>query len=154
MLFAAAPASAENVYGGGGTLAAGLFRHWLDCRGQVFNGGLPPACPSSSDRLTNNYAYAGVGSGAGVTAFLGQTSPTATPTAPKFANGNQDWTISGITYPYTRFDFAGSDASLTDAQINTYNSSVQPTRGAAVQVPIVATPVTIPVNMNGLTLNA
>jgi ABC-type phosphate transport system substrate-binding protein len=159
MLFAAAPASAETIYAGGGTLAAGLFRHWLDCRGAILNSpGLPVVAPSScatADRTANLYAYAGVGSGAGVTAFLGQTSPTAVPTAPAFPSGAQDWfsTAQSVSYPYPRFDFAGSDASLTDAQINTYISSVQPTRHAAVQVPVVATPVTIPVNITGLNIN-
>jgi phosphate transport system substrate-binding protein len=172
-LLAATPASAETVYGGGGTLAAGLFRNWLDCRGTILvpvttpanpSTGLPPATPASCatgttpDRQANIFGYAGVGSGAGITAFLGQTSPTAVPTAPKFPNGNQDWESStqGINYPagvgYPRFDFAGSDATLTDAQINTYNTSAAPTRDAAVQLPIVATPVTIPFKATGLNI--
>lgn len=170
-LFAATPASAENIYGGGGTLAAGLFRHWLDCRGaSAFvppatpanpSTGLPPAAPAGCVRTTNNYAYAGVGSGGGITAFIARTSPTAVPTAPKFASGNQDWEDStkSISYPYPRFDFSGSDATLTDANLGTGVGGYANTttgalakRGPAIQLPIVSTPVTIPFRPNGLNI--
>lgn len=152
LLSATAPAPAETIYSAGSTLTAGLYRQWLDTLGTPLNG---PCLVTGGTPTSDIYAYAGVGSSAGIAGFLNQTSPTASPTAP-ICNGVQHWQnpAQGVVYPYPRLDFAGSAAPLTDAQIAMYNASVRPVRGPAIQVPAVAAAVTIPFNPTGLNINS
>lgn len=70
--------------------------------------------------------YFGVGSGAGQSAFLNNDST-------QFSAG-----LSATV------DFANSDASLSTAQISTYQAGRAKTDGALIQIPYIITPITIP----------
>lgn len=86
--------------------------------------GAPPPAVNPNVRLN----YAGVSSGVAVSAFLSQTPPSGTPTVP------------------SPLSFAATAAPLSTAQLQQYQQSVQPSRGAVVQVPVVGGAVTLAYN--------
>jgi phosphate transport system substrate-binding protein len=143
-----AASALEPEFGAGATLPAGLYRDWFNCYGLVIpNTTRPAGCPSTVNRNVE-YLYAGVGSGAGLAAFLAKRSPTVTPTAPTNPIGVV--TVSdrpkGYTYPYRSYEFSGSDAILTPHQQAAYDSTLARRYGPNIQIPSVATSVTIPYN--------
>ncbi|MGK9233964.1 substrate-binding domain-containing protein [Inquilinus limosus] len=153
LLINAAPASAEAIRGAGATLPFGLYRaasgtsSWFDTYAGV-------AFASCNPASANCIAYASLGSGAGLTAFLAQQSPNTQPPTPyenSFIVYNEGTTGYGSGPAF--FDFAASDAVLTSAQLTTYANNVQPTRGPGIQIPTVGTPVAIAVNTTGLNIN-
>jgi ABC-type phosphate transport system substrate-binding protein len=149
-----AASALEPEFGAGATLPANLYRSWFNCYGQVIpNTTRPAACPSTVNP-NFEYLYAGVGSGAGLAAFLAKKSPTMAPTAP--INRNGALTVSdqpkGFTYPYRSYEFSGSDAILTPPQQAAYNNTLARRFGPNIQIPSVATSVTIPYNADGLNL--
>ncbi|NWD71877.1 substrate-binding domain-containing protein [Pseudomonas gingeri] len=80
-------------------------------------------------------AYIGVGSGAGKLAFL-----------------NNDPSQFGLPAG-TNVHWAGSDSKLADNDITTYNTNHKAAWGPLIQVPAMATAVTIPFNKAGANLN-
>ena len=144
----------EPEFGAGATLPAGLYRDWFNCYGLVIpNTTRPAGCPSTVNP-NFEYLYAGVGSGAGLAAFLAKRSPTVTPTAPTNPIGVV--TVSdrpkGYSYPYRSYEFSGSDAILTPQQQAAYDSTLARRHGPNIQIPSAATSVTIPYNPAGLSL--
>jgi ABC-type phosphate transport system substrate-binding protein len=143
-----AASALEPEFGAGATLPAGLYRDWFNCYGLVIpNTTRPAGCPSTVNR-NFEYLYAGVGSGAGLAAFLAKRSPTVTPTAPTNPIGVV--TVSdrpkGYSYPYRSYEFSGSDAILTPQQQAAYDSTLARRYGPNIQIPSVATSVTMPYN--------
>lgn len=160
MLFNAAPASAETIYAGGATLPFGLYRSWLDCFGSVLNSTLHPRdalCTVAAGFPVDStavIAYAPVGSGGGITALTNQQSPNATPSSTPYENATIVYNegTNGYGTGPNFWDFSGSDATLTSAQITAYNTAAGAARGPAIQIPTVGTSVTIPVNTTGLNI--
>ncbi len=155
LLINAAPASAAGaIYGAGATLPFNLYRaatgttSWFDTFAGV---GFTTCNPASA----NCVAFASLGSGAGLTAFLAQQSPNATPALlpyeSSFITYNEGTNGYGAGSAF--FDFAASDATLTAAQVSQYTSAVQPTRRAGIQIPTVGSPVALAFNTTGLTIN-
>jgi phosphate transport system substrate-binding protein len=143
-----AASALEPEFGAGATLPAGLYRDWFNCYGLVIpNTTRPAGCPSTVNP-NFEYLYAGVGSGAGLAAFLAKRSPTVTPTAPTNPIGVV--TVSdrpkGYSYPYRSYEFSGSDAILTPQQQAAYDSTLARRYGPNIQIPSVATSVTMPYN--------
>ncbi|WP_191488404.1 substrate-binding domain-containing protein [Pseudomonas sp. FEN] len=104
----------------------------------VNGGGGTLAAPfyNTSGVLPSGFAaYIGVGSGAGKTAFL-----------------NNDATQFGLTAG-TTVHWAGSDSKLAASDITTYNTNHGAAWGPLIQVPAMATAVTIPFNKAGGNLN-
>ncbi len=111
-------AQSEQIFGGGSTLAE-----------NVYNGQFNLYEQPNSNVLFN---YAGVGSGAGMTAFLNN--------AP-----------AGESYPAgTTIDFGASDATLSAASISAWPTS---SNGNLIQLPSFGTPITIPFNIASKTSN-
>ncbi|WP_218188616.1 substrate-binding domain-containing protein [Bordetella ansorpii] len=116
LAMASGAASAQSaVVGGGATLPEELYKDPVD--------GILPS----------NFEYTGVGSGAGLRAFLNND-------ATEFGG------IAGDPIHY-----AGSDARLSSSQISTYNAeyndgedSTEEDFGPLIQIPTVVTPVTLP----------
>src|SRR5215467_1981466 len=146
------------IYGGGSTLASLLYRQWMDYYGVA----MPPDPQGAPNGLPVNpnfqYYYAGIGSGAGRTAFISQTPSTTTPqTSPIYCP-------NGVTtcYPYPLWHYSGSDANLSSSEIScyqvgcppTYPTAAQPERGQYVQLPTLATDITIMYNPTGQTIGA
>ncbi|MBW8724962.1 MAG: substrate-binding domain-containing protein [Inquilinus limosus] len=155
LLINAAPASAAGaIYGAGATLPFNLYRaatgtsSWFDNFAGV---GFTSCNPASA----NCIAFASLGSGAGLTAFLAQQSPNATPALLPYESSFIAYAegTNGYGAGSAFFDFAASDAILTAAQVSQYTSTVQPTRGAGIQIPTVGSPVAIAFNATGLTIN-
>jgi ABC-type phosphate transport system substrate-binding protein len=164
MLFNAAPASAETIYSGGGTLAFGIYRDWLDCFGSVLDATAHPRstlCTTAAGYPIDStalFAYAPVGSGAGISALIAQQSPNATPSDTPYENGTVVYNEGNNGYGTgpNFFDLAGSDATLTAANLAAYAAATGPqaARGPAIEIPTVGTPVAVPYNQTGLTYNA
>ncbi len=160
LLLNAAPASAETLYSGGATLPFGVYRSWLDCFGSVLNPALHPRdalCTAAAGFPIDSsavIAYAPVGSGAGITALTNQQSPNATPSSTPYENATIVYNegTNGYGTGPNFWDFSGSDATLTSAQITAYNTAAGAARGPAIQIPTVGTSVTIPVNTTGLNI--
>ncbi|WP_179221925.1 substrate-binding domain-containing protein [Inquilinus limosus] len=155
LLINAAPASAAGaIYGAGATLPFNLYRAatgtsaWFDNFAGV---GFTSCNPASA----NCIAFASLGSGAGLTAFLAQQSPNATPALVPYQSSFIPYAegTNGYGAGSAFFDFAASDATLTAAQVSQYTSAVQPTRRAGIQIPTVGSPVAIAFNATGLTIN-
>ncbi|VFR77588.1 Phosphate-binding DING protein (related to PstS) [plant metagenome] len=115
-----AAASAQDVIGGGATLPQGLYN-------------------SLFPNLTDDFAYTGVGSGAGRRAILN--------------NDSDEFKVGGVPVysPKVRVDFSGSDAALRESELDTYNTrynngaaSTIADFGPIIQVPAVVTSVTLP----------
>ena len=147
----------EPIYGGGSSLAALLYRQWMDYYGVA----MPPDPQGAPNGLPVNasfqYYYASIGSGGGRAAFLSQTPSTLTPTVPPIYCPNGATTC----YPYPLWHFSGSDATLSSTEIScyqvgcvTYPNPVQPERGQYVQIPTFATDITQFYNPNGQTIGA
>jgi ABC-type phosphate transport system substrate-binding protein len=150
LLLSSAPASAAAFYSGGATLPFGVYLRWF----QELNG---LTDLTSCDPATQTcVAYAPVGSGAGVTAFINQQSPNAQPSDTPYESTFIPYAegVNGYGTGREFWDFSGSDAVLTTAQISSYNSSTAALRGPALQVPGVGSPVAIPYNTTGLTFPA
>lgn len=146
-----------KFYGGGSTLASLLYRQWEDYYGVA----MPPDPQGAPNGLPVNgqfqYFYAGIGSGSAQVAFLTQTPSTTAPQPNPIFCPN----AVNTCYPYPRWDYSGSDATLSAAQISCYQigcpgppviQAVQPVRGQYVQIPTLATDITMAYNPNGQTV--
>lgn len=132
------------VYGGGSSFISLVARSWMDCYGVAI---APGTCSQATVNPATQLLYASIGSGAGLTAYLTQTPATATPTNPP------PYTSTLFpNYPYSEWDFAGSDSPLNTTQISQYASSDQAQRGNPIEVPITSDGVAIPYNPSGLTV--
>lgn len=152
-----APNSVTDIYGGGSSLASLLYRQWFDYYGVA----MPPDSQGAPNGLPVNpnflYYYASVGSGAGRTAFLNQTSSTVTPGNPPVYCPNNINTC----YPYPLWHFSGSDATLSSTEIGCYQvacppnvpNPAQPARGQYVQIPTLITDITMMYNPSGQTIS-
>ncbi|GGF47653.1 hypothetical protein GCM10011611_62560 [Aliidongia dinghuensis] len=143
----AAPGSAlalDPIYGGGGTLAAKVYRQVFDCYGKPVVG-VPTTCTTRGPgSTTQEFLYAPVGSGAGKTAYLAD-DPTKLGT-PASSNTVPYTSKDFPAYPYPKLNFAGSDAQLTSTEYSTYNTNDQAKFGHAKQVPMFVTGIAIPFN--------
>ncbi len=146
-----------NIYGGGSTLASLLYRQWMDYYGVA----LPPDPQGAPNGLPVNakyqYYYAGIGSGAGRAAFLSQTPSTTTPVIPPNVCPGGGTSC----YPYPAWHYSGSDATFSSTEIScyqagcsTYPNAVQPVRGQYVQIPTLATAITLFYNPSGQTIGS
>ena len=167
----AAYAKTYPLYGGGGTLAAKIYRQIFNCYGvPVFgstavnandSGGTTPfpsalsgecsdtgstttapyKAPLNATSAIEQFLYAPVGSGAGLSAFT--TNVAGNLGDPASSNQVAFTTTAFAAYPYPALDFAGSDAALTTTQV----SAITNANGkAAIQVPAFATPIALPFN--------
>lgn len=146
----------EPIYGGGSTLASLLYRQWMDYYGVA----MPPDTQGAPSGLPINssfqYYYAGIGSGGGRAAFLAQTPSTLTPSNPPVFCPNND-----NCYPYPLWHYSGSDANLSSTEISCYQvgcpptvpTPAQPERGQYVQIPTLATDITLFYNPTGQTIS-
>jgi hypothetical protein len=120
------PNAVTNIYGGGSTLAALLYRNWMDYYGVA----MPPdpqGAPNGQPVNPNfQYYYAAIGSGAGRQAFLSQT-PSNAPPAP-----NPIYCPNAGTscYPYPVWHWSGSDATFSSQEIQCYEVGCPPTYNA------------------------
>lgn len=161
---AQAQTPANALFGGGGTLAAKLYRDVFNCYSTTADGIYSTSTPTSgtypaglnakcTSHLSNAVAfgYEPVGSGAGLKAFdSGNTTTFGTPSATNpVAYLNAAAGISSAPYPEA--EFVGSDAYLLATDIAAANAV---DGGAAIfQIPTLATPITLPVGqVNGVTL--
>ena len=157
---ASTPASAQTpsttLYGGGGTLAAKVYRDLFNCYSAPAQGvyasspGNPGNVTSPAGRnagcsapvnADTGIGYEPVGSGAGLSAYTTAnpanfTSPSTTNTI-AYLNSN----IGLNATPYPEIEFTGSDAYLNSTQ---YNQAKSADTGAF-QIPMLATPITLPV---------
>jgi ABC-type phosphate transport system substrate-binding protein len=154
-LAAANAATLTPIYAGGGTLGFSLYRSLGDCAGTPITGDtVNAACSATHPYASFEYLFAPVGSGGGLDAFLAEASPTSTPSSTPYQDPSR-----GFTYPYASWQFSDSDAPLDailDSTVSsptptltTYDATVKSKRGEAIQIPTVATPVTIPFNYKG-----
>ena len=166
---ARAAAPATSLFGGGGTLAAKLYRDVFNCYstktygiygnsagnpvGASYPAGLNAKC-TTEQNVNVAFAYEPVGSGAGLSAFT-----TGNPTnfgSPASSNPvaylNTAATVGASATPYPEVVFAGSDAYLSTTQISAAKAI---DGGAAVfQIGTLATPITLPVGLvNGVSLS-
>lgn len=168
---AATPAHATDaIYGGGGTLAAKIYRQIFNCYATpVFGSTLPnsvegattpfpaslpttecstvagsPApykAPFNATAATVEFLYAPVGSGGGLNGFT--TNLASNLGTPATSNAVAFTTSAYSAYPYPALDFASSDAAMTTTQI----AAIGKSNGlAAIQVPSFATPISLPFN--------
>jgi len=165
----AAPAQAQTVplYSGGGTLAEKVYRDIFNCYGNQSGGdtttGLTgpqtgcngvPAYRSNVEPL-----YVGVGSGNGKKAFVnhdasqyvsGGRVPDAVPVPstsdfnPFYGTGAGAGWVRGLTNPFPKVSFTGSDDPLTSGDISTYNTVSGGHWGAPIQVPALITTIAVP----------
>jgi hypothetical protein len=166
---AQAAAPATTLFGGGGTLAAKLYRDVFNCysaktygiygtsAGNPVGASYPTALNAKCTTEANvdeALAYEPVGSGAGLSAFT-----TGTPSyfgSPASSNPvaylNTAATVGASATPYPEVVFAGSDAFLSPTQISAANAI---DGGAAIfQIPSLATPITLPVGqVSGVSLS-
>jgi len=167
----ATPAHATDaIYGGGGTLAAKIYRQIFNCYATpVFGSTLPntvegattpfPAglpttecstvagspipykAPFNATAATVEFLYAPVGSGGGLNGFT--TNLASNLGTPATSNAVAFTTSAHSAYPYPALDFASSDAAMTTTQI----AAIGKSNGlAAIQVPSFATPISLPFN--------
>lgn len=153
---AAKPNAVTNVYGGGSSLAALLYRQWQDYYGVA----MPPDPQGAPNGLPVNpnfqYYYASIGSGSGRAAFLSGIPSSATPgNPPVFCPNNSS------CYPYPLWHYSGSDATFSSTEISCYQvgcpptyPASQPARGQYFQVPTLATDITVFYNPTGQTVGA
>ena len=89
----------------------------------------------NNDPAADFSSYAPSGSGAAITAVL-----TNTPN------------VTGGPVP---FDFGASDATITDAQLQTWNTGTtgRSSAGLLIQIPSIGTPITVPFNFSGIASN-
>jgi ABC-type phosphate transport system substrate-binding protein len=172
-------ASAQAVYGGGGTLASKVYRQLFDCWGipnDISDTTTYPApdlshCSSPTGRVVAPSAqivYAPVGSGAGKRAFVNHDGSTSTTTGlgtPAASNAVPYTSHLLSAYGYPGFHFAGSDDVLTQSDLDAYNGAAGSAHpgvdfrtkyGQMLQIPAFVTPVTIAFNGkdgNGVALN-
>jgi ABC-type phosphate transport system substrate-binding protein len=163
---------ATTIFGGGGTLAAKLYRDVFNCYSSSNYGiyGTSPSNPttapypsglnSSCTTEQSNavaFAYEPVGSGAGLNAFTsGNPTSFGTPaTTNPVAYLNSSTTVGASATPYPEVTFAGSDAYLTAAQISAaalVDAASGSSNGIFV-IPTLGTPITLPVgSVSGVTL--
>ncbi|MFE0755699.1 substrate-binding domain-containing protein [Inquilinus sp. NPDC058860] len=163
-LLAAAPASAETIYGGGSTAAFGLYRSWFDCYGRVFDPNAWPRnalCTAAAGYPVDGtalFAYAPVGSYAGIQALIRQTSATSVPSSTPYETASIPYAegTTGYGTGPNFWDFSGSTTPLTGAEAGGYTNPTTgalAARGPAIQIPSAGIPVTIPVNTTGLTIS-
>src|SRR6185503_11180732 len=115
----------DPIYSSGGTLAAGLVRELADCYGRavVAKPVFPAPNPVDCTTVTPDdvqFLYSSIGSGAGQNALINNTPPTAVPGPGEPPNTSIDFP----GYPYPAYNFSGSDAPLSAAQLTTYNTNV------------------------------
>jgi len=145
--------AATPIYAGGGTYAYSALRVLGDCAGAPALGdtATPAGCAANA-ALPYVYEFAGVGSGGGIEALIGETSPTAAA-----SSGGAD-AANGVSYPYAKWTFTDSDAPLdsvseTDATMTWYAqykaAPVLKNRGAVWQVPEAAAGMGLPYNLTG-----
>jgi ABC-type phosphate transport system substrate-binding protein len=157
------PNVVTNVYGGGGTLAAILYRNWEDYYGVA----LPPDPQGAGNGLPVNpsfqYYYQPIGSGGGQVAFLSQTPSSTIP-----STGNPESCPNGgfACIPYPNWSYSGSDATFSSAQISCYQvggpcgsggaviPAAQPARGQYFQIPTLETPITFAYDPSGQSVPA
>jgi len=143
-----------NIQGGGATLPAPTYRQDFNCYGMPLTNPpdpssdtiVPPQCTGAGYPVapSNIFRYAGVGSGRGQCMYL--TNSTTY---------NND-----AARPITEVDFAGSDAKLTAAQINTFtnggtlNNDAAPCAGVVIpaQAPVYGPLIMIPSLATSITL--
>ncbi|PZQ17173.1 MAG: hypothetical protein DI565_07325 [Ancylobacter novellus] len=146
-LFAAAPAFAqETIRGQGATLPAGLYADW-------FNPGPNAAFSYSYNaaliRPSGGSIPANTGSGAGKASFENHMFNNNTWFPGGSGTPAQPLPSDVTTAQKEDIQFAGSDAILTTADLDTYNAARW---GDPIQVPSVGTPVTLAFNKASLTL--
>ncbi len=145
-----------TLYGGGGTLAAKVYRDVFNCYSSSTQGvyATSPGNPSNVTYPTGLNAsckspvganvgigYEPVGSGAGLAAYTAGTpasfgSPSTTNTI-AYLNSN----IGLNATPYPEIQFAGSDAYLNSTQAQ----QAAAVDSGAFQLPTLATPITLPI---------
>ncbi|HBP5609347.1 TPA: protein disulfide reductase [Pseudomonas aeruginosa] len=86
---------------------------------------------SADSILPANFSYAVTGSGTGKNAFL--------------TNNSSLFGTTGTVH------YAGSDSILSTSELNTYNTNYNNTYGPLIQIPSVATSVTVPYKKSGIT---
>ncbi len=152
--------STTTVFGGGGTLAAKLYRDLFNCYSSsnyaifatspdnpsnvTYPTGQNAAC-TAEGKHNVALAYEPVGSGAGQAAFTtGNPASFGTPaTTNSVAYLNGSATVAASTTPYPEVEFAGSDAYLSADQIT---AATAVDNGTPIFViPTVATPITLPI---------
>ena len=165
----AAPAQAQTtpVYSGGGTLAEKVYRDIFNCYGNQSGADLgtglvgpQAACNGVAPYRSNVEAlYVGVGSGNGKKALVnhdasqyvsGSRVPDAVPVpstndfGPFFGTGAGSTWTPGLTNPFPKVSFTGSDDPLTTGDVSTYNTVSGGHWGAPIQVPALITTITVP----------
>ena len=153
---AQAQTPSTTLYGGGGTLAAKVYRDIFNCYSSGGEGvyatspgnpanvtyptGLNASCTSPVGANVG-IGYEPVGSGAGLAAFTtGNPASFGSPSATNiiaYLNSNIGLTAT----PYPEIQFAGSDAYLTATQAQ----QAAAVDSGAFQLPTLATPITLPV---------
>jgi ABC-type phosphate transport system substrate-binding protein len=155
------PNTVTNIYGGGSSLAALLYRQWFDYYGVA----MPPDPQGAPNGLPVNanfeYYYGSIGSGGGRGSFLAQIPATAVPGVPPI------YCPGGVTtcWPYPLWHFSGSDATLSSTEISCYDvgcagpedgysniSAALPVRGQYLQIPTLATSITQAYDPSGQTI--
>ncbi len=165
--FTAPAQAASPLYSGGSTLAEKVYRDVFNCYGNQSGGdltfGLPTAaqgCNGITYNANVEALYVGVGSGNGKKALInhdatqftsGARVPDSVPVAsstdfgPFYGTGAGSTWVPGLAPAYTKVSFIGSDDPLTASDITTYNTNSNGW-GAPIQVPGLATVVSVPFN--------
>jgi phosphate transport system substrate-binding protein len=153
----------QGIYAGGSTLASKVYRQLFDCWGVPANTSVFPVSASCVDPYTGNPSYAGDtsglsvqilyapnGSGAGKRAFDNHdgSNSTVTGLGTPAASNTIPYTSAYLpAYGYPTFHFAGSEAPITQIDVNLYNrNGGLANYGAVLQIPAFSTTVTIPFN--------
>jgi phosphate transport system substrate-binding protein len=132
----------DPIYGGGGTLAAKVYRQTFDCYGVPVGTRTTTCTTAGPGATTQEFLYSPVGSGAGKSAFLAN-DPTLLGT-PAASNTVSFTSTAFPAYPYPGLHFAGSDAQLTAAEFTTYTTNDLAKFGHAKQVPMFVTGIALP----------
>jgi ABC-type phosphate transport system substrate-binding protein len=137
-----------EVYGGGASFPALVYRDLFDCAGTPVTGPRPADC-TAPGFVNAKIFYGSAGSGAGKRAWRNHDGSSAATGLGTGVSGSPVNTPYSFTLPATgfpSFHYAGSDDVLTASDVSTYNSTQAALRGAAIQIPAIIGPVTLAFN--------
>jgi len=136
-----------EVYGGGASFPALVYRDLFDCAGIPLAGVRPADC-TAPGFVNAKIFYGSAGSGAGKRAWRnhdGSSNGTGLGTGVSGSPSTAPYAFNpGPGFP--GYHFTGSDDALVKSDLDTYNSTQLANRGAPIQIPSIIGPVTITFN--------